>query len=100
MVPPPTFTDNPLLAGQTPAKLIHVTELRSAIDALRAAKALPPMAWTTLTAPQSIRGAHILELRNAITPALAPVVPAFTDPLDVPTRIKAVHITELRALLD
>jgi hypothetical protein len=100
VVPPPTFTDNPLMASQTPVKLIHVTELRSAIDALRAAKALAPMAWTTLTAPQTIRASHIVELRNALTPALAPVVPAFTDPLNVPTRIKAVHVAELRALLD
>lgn len=98
--PPPvnTFSDNPLVAGVTAVKATHVDELREAVNDLRASKGLAPASWSNTAAGVEIAAAHIAELRNALTPALAPVVPAYTD--TELTTIRAVHIQELRNYLD
>jgi hypothetical protein len=101
------FTDDPLIAGTTVIKAIHITELRTHTNALRAAKGLAPVQWadSTLTSSAStVKAAHISEIRAALlqvylSTGLAP--PLFTDPVlgagSMP--IKAVHITELRAAI-
>ena len=48
----PTFTDDPLVRRVTVAKTVHVTELRQAIDELRARYKLPVFAWTDSTLVQ------------------------------------------------
>ncbi len=40
----PTFTDNPLQAGVTRVKAVHLTELRAAVEALRVGYGLPAVA--------------------------------------------------------
>ena len=40
------FTDDPIVPGETPIKAVHFAELRSNIDALRAAAGLGRFAWT------------------------------------------------------
>jgi microcystin-dependent protein len=99
-----TFTDDPLTAGSSAIRAVHVTELRARIDAVRAGFALPPFDWTdpVLTAGTTgLKAQHILDMRTALLQAYANgglVAPTFTDPaLGAGTAIKAVHIAELRS---
>jgi hypothetical protein len=91
------FTDEPLVAGATPLRGIHVLELRARIDALLAS----PFPWTDnpiIAGTTTVRWTHILELRTAVDQAYADgmaVHPPYT-PGDVGTPIRAAHITELR----
>lgn len=99
------FTDDPLVAGVTTIKRVHLTELRTRIDALRARYGgLPPFAYTdpTITARVTrIKAKHIVELRQALAPAYLTATGTTatyaTDPsLAAGTRIKKAHISELR----
>ena len=95
------FTDDPLVAGTTIVKAQHITELRSAVNAMRAAAGLSAATWTdsSLTGVQ-IKAVHISELRSnldAARSALGLSTPSYTDALTPgSTIVKAVHITELR----
>jgi hypothetical protein len=102
--PAPTFTDNPLQAGTTAVKAVHVTELRAAIDTLRTRYNLGVFAWTdgALSTATPIRVLHITELRAALDQAYAAASrtpPSYTDapPVTATTPVKAIHITEIRA---
>jgi len=99
------FTDEPLVAGTTVIKKLHITELRAAANQLRSQGGLEPFAFTdpTVTAGvTTVKRVHITELRTALTEAavaLGKSVPNFpTDPTIVAeqTVSKAAHITELR----
>ena len=104
--PAATFTDHPIVAGVTPLKAIHFTELRTRIDGLREAAGLPPMPWTD-PAPRPgmpVRVLHLLELRWALEAAyirIGRLQPTWTDPLPRPgsTPIRAIHLMELRAAI-
>jgi len=96
-----TFTDDPLVAGITAIKRVHITELRQAANQLRAQGG--PFTDPTVTAGvTTVKRVHIKELRTALTEAavaLGKSPPNFpTDPTIVPetTVIKAAHIKELR----
>ncbi|HEY0156591.1 MAG TPA: IPT/TIG domain-containing protein [Thermoanaerobaculia bacterium] len=93
------FTDDSLSK-----KLIrgaHLTQLRTAVNALRACAGLAPATWTdaTITAGLRIKAVHTTELRAALTPALSAlgISITYTDPaLAARTPVKAVHHQELR----
>ena len=96
------FTDDPLVAGTTLVKAVHITELRSAVNAVRAAAGLSPATWTdsSLTGVE-IKAVHISELRSnldAARSALGLSTGSYTDSTLTAgsTSIKAVHVTELR----
>jgi len=100
-----TFTDDPLIAGITPTKRVHITELREAANNLGALGDLESFNFTDLTLTAgvtTIKRAHINDLRTALTEAAAALAkppPNFpTDATIVPgtTVIKAAHIKELR----
>ena len=99
------FTDDPLVPGVTPVRVIHFEELRARIDALREAAGLGGFAWTdpVLTpGVTAVRLAHLVELRSALAEAYAAAgrtAPGWTDPAPVPgvTPIRSAHLTELRA---
>jgi len=99
------FTDATLSPGTTVVGASHVTELRSAIDTLRARKGLPPYDWRdpTLTpGAAGIKSIHVLDLRTAITQAFQTAgqsAPTFTDGTITPglSVIKAVQDDELRS---
>ena len=96
------FTDDPLIAQVTRVKTIHLTELRQAVNAMRAAGGLAPATFTdpTIGAGTPVKSVHWLELRTALTQArtsvgMTPVT--FTDsPISAATKVKAVHVEELR----
>jgi hypothetical protein len=98
------FLDDPLIPQVTPVKAAHLTELRQAINAMRAAAGLPTASFTdpTITPATPQKAVHWLELRAALTQARAtvgmtPVV--FTDtPLNAgTTKVRAPHVEELRS---
>jgi hypothetical protein len=96
------FTDDPLSIGSTTIKAVHVTQLRQAVNAMRAAASLDAASFTDPTlAGVRIKAVHIQELRTALNEARAPLGLAptpFTDPSLVAgtTRIKAAHVQEIR----
>jgi uncharacterized protein YkwD len=101
---PTSFTDNILIAGSTTAKAQHITELRQAVDAMRAAAGLSGAPWTDPTPqPMStvIKAVHITELRAFLEDAAGRLgyspAATYSDPkLSSGYVIKRVHIEELR----
>jgi hypothetical protein len=97
------FTDDPLIAGVTVIKAVHLAELRTAVNAVRAAAGLSAASFTNSASPGVIvRAIHITQLRTALAEALAilgkPAV--FTDPvLTAGMVIRAVHFQEIRNLV-
>lgn len=111
----PTWTDPVLTPGKTPVKAIHVLELRSKINDMRAAYGLERVTWTdTLSAGGGpVKAAHIAELRTAMEQIRDQVnsfdksnvnnkLPAYTwtAGLERNKLIKAAHIAELRAAVE
>jgi hypothetical protein len=98
-----TFTDDPLVAGSTVVKAVHITELRVRVNAVRNARELGPFSFTDapLSVGALIEAVHVVELRTALDQAYAAAKmtsPTYTDPgLATGTMIKAAHIQELRA---
>jgi Bacterial Ig domain len=99
-----TFTDDPVAAHSTEIKAAHFTELRTAVNSLRAALGLAPTVWTDPTLVPGntrVRAIHLTELRNALSQAYQAagrMLPTFTDSLG-PTIIRAIHLNELRAAI-
>lgn len=95
------FTNDPLTAG-SPIRAIHVTQLRTAVDAVRAAAGLQPASYTHPAAAGSlIRRSQITELRAALDAARQTIGLAALSYIDATitagtTRVKAAHITDLR----
>ncbi len=97
------FTDNVLAAGSSTIRAVHISELRTRIDAARVRLGLLPFAWTdpVLTAgTTTLRARHFIDLRAALAQAysranLTP--PSCTDPnLGPGTAIRVAHIVEMR----
>jgi hypothetical protein len=97
------FTDPTLTAGSTTAKLVHFTQLLTAVNAMRTLTALAPIAFTspTPTTAVTVRKAHIDDLRTGLNQARAVLgasAISYTDATITAgsTTIKAAHITQLR----
>jgi hypothetical protein len=99
-----TFTDPTLTPGATPIKVLHITELRERIDALRIRYGLPAFPWTdpTLVARATpVKRIHLTDLRDALSQAYvkagrpAPTYAEATISVGT-TAIKASHLNELR----
>jgi polygalacturonase len=95
------FTDDPLVVGVTIVKAQHLTQLRQAVDAVRAAAALGGASWSD-SAPAGvvIKAVHITELRSNLDQArslLGLSTGSYTDAITPGvTVVKAIHIQELR----
>jgi hypothetical protein len=96
------FTDSSLTAGSTPIKVVHLTELRQTVNAVRLTAGLSASTWTDSTlSGVAVKEIHVQELRDSINQALQALgfsTPAFTDAaLTAGTSvIRKVHIEELR----
>ncbi len=103
---PYSFTDNPLLAGSTTIRALHIAELRTAIDSYRTTASLAGYAWTDAdVSGLQIKAVHVQELRTALDEArtaLGLSALSYTDPtLTVgTTTVKAVHLQEIRDALN
>jgi galactose oxidase-like protein/glyoxal oxidase-like protein/fibronectin type III domain protein len=95
------FADDPLVASVTVVKAQHLTQLRQAVDAVRAAAALGGASWSD-SAPLGvvIKAVHITELRSNLDQArglLGLSTGSYTDSITPGvTVVKAIHIQELR----
>jgi hypothetical protein len=96
------FTDDPLVVDTTKIKAVHLTELRTAVNAYRTTAGLPAMSFTA-PAPAvgtKLLAAHITDLRTTLAQARAALglsTLTFTDlTVNVGTVVKAVHAQELR----
>ena len=90
------FTDAPLIAG-TVIKAVHFSELRTAVNAMRAAAGLGAQAFTdpVLTSLVPVKSIHMTELRNALDAARAAIgLPALSYTNHA--TIKAVQLNEIR----
>ena len=90
------FADEPIVAGQTIIRLTHLTELRDAVNAVRATAGLPAQTWTAATI---VRADHVRELRTALTEALNTLtlpLPSFSNVIQEGGTIRAIDFQELR----
>jgi len=98
------FTDPTLTPASTPIKASHVTELRTAVNAVGLLAGLGTFTFTDAAITAGVTAAkaiHITELRTALDAArTALTLPAatYTDPslIAQTTAINAAHITDLR----
>jgi len=103
---PPTIDDNPLNPvgqPQTDVKAIHITQLRAAIDAVRAHYSLPNYPWAKPVASGGTINTNVLiswepidEMRTALNQALGAPANGYAAGLTLGQPILAVHIQELR----
>ena len=104
---PWAFTDPMLMAGETPIRAVHFTELREAVNAFRFQCGLAPTAWTDpVLSPgvTPVKAVHLTELRTGLTAAyracgLTPT-PTFTGVVRAGMPIRALHVTELRTAVN
>ncbi len=100
--PPPGFTDDPIIAGTTVVKAIHVNELRARIDAVRGARRLSTYPWTDQPVRPGVtpvKAVHLSEMRTALDQAYdAAGQPRFSyaETATSGAAIRTVHIRELR----
>jgi hypothetical protein len=94
-----TLTDATLLG--TPVKAVHLAELRTAVNAVRAFAGLAAASFTdAATSGTRIRLVHLTELRTALSQARSAIgMPVtYTDPsVTAGQPIRAVHFEELRS---
>lgn len=90
------FTDQPLTTG-IKIKAVHATQLRTAVNAMRAAAGLTAQ---TFTSGSTVQAVHVDQLRAALDEARAAIglsALAYTDAITPGvTKVKALHWNELR----
>lgn len=101
------FVDDPLLPTQTVIKSVHITELRQAVDAVRATAGLTATVWPgPAPEPQGqIYAAHVQSLRDSLGQALAalqlPPLPNDSAAAGISRgqRVMASHVQQIRDAL-
>jgi len=93
------FTDSPLTAGTT-VKAVHLAQLRTAVNAVRALASLSASSFTdAASSGTTIKAVHLTELRAALDAArtaLALSTGGYTDAAPAGLKVKATHFSELR----
>ena len=98
----PFLTDGTIVPQSTIIRAAHVTELRQAVNAVRACADLPPFnGWTDASLQGAIiKAIHIQQLRDQLRPALSTLgltPPQFSDdPLTAGALVKKKHLDEVR----
>ncbi|MBI4061524.1 MAG: hypothetical protein HY403_08850, partial [Elusimicrobia bacterium] len=111
--PAHAWTDDPLTAGSTLIRKVHIDELRTAISNKRADFGFSAPSWTdsTITAGTTlIRKIHVDELRdkcdditaayNSICSGVVPATPVWGGITAGVTPTSATHISQLRSVVD
>jgi RHS repeat-associated protein len=95
--PPPVIDDNPLELNVTTVQSRHITQLRTAINALRTHMQMSNYNWAySATTSDWISANPILEMRIALNQALGAPSTPYSAGLAYEEPIKAIHIQELR----
>ena len=96
------FNDDPLVVATTPVRVQHITQLRTAVNAVRTLAGLGAGTYTDpgITAGNTVRAVHITDLRTAIDAArsaLSLTAISYGEGITAQsTVIRASHQTELR----
>jgi hypothetical protein len=94
------FTDHALARQLTTIRAVHITELRTRIDAARAAFGLPAFSWTTTVEPGATIGVtDVLQLRTALAQAFvasARATPAWSRTIVADSTVNAADVAEIR----
>jgi hypothetical protein len=94
------FADDPVVAGLTLLKGVHLTELRAAVNAVRAAAGLGAATFTDAApAGFALKALYIQELRAALDPARATIgVAAVTygNAVNAAIPVRATDLVEIR----
>jgi hypothetical protein len=97
------FFVDPALDLNTRVKEVHFTQLRTAVNAMRASAGLSPATWAdpVLNNTVPIRALHILQLRDRLGEALSALnlsPPNYEDPVITigSTPVKKRHVEQLR----
>lgn len=97
------FTDDPVVGGVTRIKAVHMEELRTAVNKLRASAGLAPATFSNPppTAGSAILRVHLTELRTALDAArlqagLSPMTYSDLTITSNVTAVKAAHVNEVR----
>jgi hypothetical protein len=104
VVTTPVFTDDPLVAGITPIKAVHLTELREDVDILRQRFGLGNFSWVEspiAAGAVSIKVSHIVELRTALGAVFSAAgisPPAYTT-IATGSPVAIVYFNEIRAAI-
>jgi RHS repeat-associated protein len=94
---PPVIDDNPLVINVTTVRSLHITQLRTAINALRTHLGRSNYTWVySATTSDLISANPILEMRTALDQALGAPPTGYSAGLAQNLPIKAIHIQELR----
>lgn len=97
------FTNDPIVAGVTPVRAIHLNELRTRIDAIRTARGLASFGWSTPSpsAGGTILAQHMVDLRTALAQAYTAAgltSPVYADAVLSPgLPVRAPHVMQLRS---
>jgi fibronectin type 3 domain-containing protein len=93
------FSDDPLAAGIV-VKAVHLSQLRTAVNAVRVLDGLGAVTFTdTAAAGLVVKAFHITDMRTALDAALGPLgfgTGGYTDPSLTGVVIKALHFQEIR----
>ncbi len=85
-------------------KAVDLTEIRTAVNLVRAFANLPSVTFSNVAAGQTIRALDVMQLRSALSEARSAIgLPfGFSDPQITPgtSIIRAAHVQELRAGVD
>ena len=93
------FTDDPLIANVTLIRAVHLTEIRTAVNAARETAGLGPASWTNPSpSGVAVRATHIAELRSALAPALTAFGKSvtYTNSASAGASVRAIDFQELR----
>ncbi len=94
-----SFADDPLVAGSTMIKAVHVTEIRDAINMVRAIAGLGSASWTDPSlAGVFVKAIHVSEMRSALDPALSALgcAPLSYRPIAAGDTVLAADFQQLR----
>lgn len=94
------FTDEPLVPRVTTIRALHLAQIRTAVNAVRAAAGLGAASFTdAATGGVTMKAVHVTQLRTALSAALTALgkTASFTDPsLARGNLVRASHFQELR----
>jgi hypothetical protein len=94
------YTDDPITVQTTLIKAVHITELRTAVNAVRTVAGLGAASWTnTVVAGSTVKAADVTDLRTALDAAmtiLGLTTGGYTNTSLTGVVVKAVHFSEIR----